>query len=335
MLILSGVMKAITPLHIGTMGTGNYHPTLPYIPARTIRGMLGNYLFNENKSLFDRIEIDNDKKPEKMFFKPALPENSVASPLILKWCKRCKKLVGDDNECRDEECLQEGKKIGGFMLKKSFDEKRLSTYSLKTAIDTKCPILRKGHTSPGADDKLAPYNIGVLDAGSVFDFRCVVQDEYMDDVKDALSYSGLFYGIGGFRSKGYGMVEFEFNNEESVKDYIDRRISELSGTLLMVLNSHAIFKDEGGYMIGFKDNLLNLGSVKIKKQVFSEDRARGWLIKGGYRLGRIIPATGLGSSAKVVDSDPMKAAEAEVYGIGKWKHICGDVYFRRWVDETC
>lgn len=333
MLILGGVLKAITPLHIGTMGTGNYHPTLSYIPARTMRGMLGNYLFNQNTNLFDQIKIDNDKKPE-IFFKSTLPKGSVASPLILKWCKRCKKLVGADNECKDEKCRHEGKKIGGFMLKESFDEKRFLKDSLKMAIDTKCPITRKGHTSPGADGKLSPYNIGILGAGSEFDFRCIVPEKYAEDVKDALNAAGFFYGIGGFRSKGYGMVEFEFNNEERVEDYIERRISELSGTLLMVLNSHAIFKDEDGYLIGFKEDLLDLGSVEIEKQVFSEDRARGWLIKGGYRLGRIIPATGLGSSAKVVDSDPMKAAEAEVYGVGKWKHIYGDVYFRRWIDEA-
>jgi hypothetical protein len=87
-MILRGVLSAISPLHIGTMGAGNYHPTLKYVPARTLRGMLGNYLFHANQELFNVLRLTEDDSI-KLVFKSALPKDSVASPLILSWCKRC------------------------------------------------------------------------------------------------------------------------------------------------------------------------------------------------------------------------------------------------------
>ncbi|RJS71532.1 MAG: hypothetical protein CW694_04950 [Candidatus Syntrophoarchaeum sp. WYZ-LMO15] len=330
MIILRGTIRAISPIHIGTVGTGNYHPTLPYIPARTIRGMLGNYLFNEKRDLFEKLRIDDDENPS-IHFKPALPEGSVASPLILRWCKRCGKLIEElDKDC--PECLQEGKKRGGLMLEESLSSKKFRSPEIRSSIDTKCPITRRGHTSPGERYSLSPYNIGALLPGSEFDLRCVLPGKYVDEVKDAFREAGIFYGIGGFRSKGYGMVEFDFTGEEGIDGYIERRSSEFDGSsLLMVLNSPAIFEEDSGYTIGLKERLLEeeLGKVRVIKQVFSEDRARGWEIKGGYRLGKIIPATGMGSSA-IVRIDPERAARAEVYGIGSMRHIYGDVYFRRW-----
>ena len=218
------------------------------------------------------------------------------------------------------------------MLEESLSSKKFRSPEIGSSIDTKCPITRKGHTSPGERYSLSPYNIGALLPGSEFDIRCVLPGEYVDDLKDAFREAGIFYGIGGFRSKGYGMVEFDFTGEEGIEGYIERRSSEFDGSsLLMVLNSPAIFEEDSGYTIGLKERLLEeeLGKVRVIKQVFSEDRARGWEIKGGYRLGKIIPATGMGSSA-LIEVDPVRAARAEVYGIGSMRHIYGDVYFRRW-----
>lgn len=338
-MIIRGLIRAISPLHIGTVGVGNYHPTLKYIPARTQRGMLGNYLFNADKELFEDLRLSEDDG--KILFKPALPKDSVASPSILKWCKCCGKLFGEEQtEC--SECLQESKEKGGFMLKESYDVRKFIAPDVKTRIDTKCPITRVGHTSPSERYKLAPYNIGAIEAGTEFDFRCVVKDEHVEEVKNALKDSGILYGVGGFRSKGYGFVVFEFKDEENEEGYVERRSSELEGsTLLMVLNSEAVFEGSSRYVIGFKDAILegDLGNVKIGKQKFSESKARGWMIergrrwgtKQGYGLDRIVPATGIGSSA-LVEVEARKAAEAEVKGIGRWKSIYGDVYFRRWAD---
>jgi CRISPR/Cas system CSM-associated protein Csm3 (group 7 of RAMP superfamily) len=341
-MIIRGLIRAISPLHIGTVGVGNYHPTLRYIPARTLRGMLGNYLFNEDKELFEELRLSEDDGSE-ILFKSALPKGSLASPSILNWCKSCGRLFGEEQtECSDEKCLQEGKERGGFILKESYDERKFIAPVVKTRIDTKCPITRVGHTSPSERYKLAPYNIGVIEAGTEFDFRCVVKDEHVEEVKNALKDSGILYGIGGFRSKGYGFVEFEFEEDEKEEDYVRMRSSELEGSaLLMVLNSEAIFEDSSGYVIGFKEEILkeDLGVVKIVKQKFSESKARGWMIergrrwktKQGYGLDRILPATGIGSSA-LVEMEAQKAAEAELKGIGRWKSIYGDVYFQRWND---
>lgn len=342
-MILRGVLSAISPLHIGTMGAGNYHPTLKYIPARTLRGMLGNYLFHTNQKLFKDLRI-TENNSSKLVFKPALPKDSLASPLILSWCKRCGKLIEEEKE-ECTYCLHEGKGRGGFMQNASYDEKKFKPPTMKLRIDTKCPITRRGHTSPSDRYELAPYNIGALNAGTEFDFRCIVADEYVAIVEEALKEAGILCGLGGFRSKGYGLVEFEFDKEEPEAEYIEQRTSELTDSaLLMVLNSEAIFEDSGGYVIGFKPEILNkdLGTVKIQKQKFSESKARGWMInrgvrkgnKNGYGLDRIVPATGLGSSALVEVDAARKAAAAEVYGIGSEKSIYGDVYFRRWNDVS-
>jgi hypothetical protein len=339
-MILRGVLSAISPLHIGTMGAGNYHPTLKYVPARTLRGMLGNYLFHTDKKLFNELQITEDDS-NKLIFKPALPKDSLASPLILSWCKRCGRLIKED-ECT--ECLHEGKGRGGFMQNASYEDQRFKSSTMKLRIDTKCPITRRGHTSPSDRYELAPYNIGALNAGTEFDFRCIVADEYVAKVKEALKEAGILYGLGGFRSKGYGLVEFEFKKEEPETEYIEQRTSELTDSaLLMVLNSEAIFEDSGGYVIGFKPEILNkdLGTVTIQKQKFSESKARGWMInrgvrkgnKNGYGLDRIVPATGLGSSA-LLEMEARKASEAELNGIGREKSIYGDVYFRRWNDVS-
>ena len=341
-MILRGVLSAISPLHIGTMGAGNYHPTLKYVPARTLRGMLGNFLFHANQELFNELRITEDDS-NKILFKPALPKDSVASPLILSWCKRCGGLIKEgEEECT--ECLHEGKGRGGFMQNASYEDQRFKPPTMKLRIDTKCPITRRGHTSPSDRYELAPYNIGALNAGMEFDFRCIVADEYVTSVKETLKEAGILCGLGGFRSKGYGLVEFEFDKEELETEYIEQRTSELDDSvLLIVLNSEAIFEDSGGYVIGFESEILNkdLGTVTIQKQKFSEGRARGWMInrgvrkgnKKGYGLDKIVPATGLGSST-LVEMGARRAAEAELNGIGGWKSIYGDVYFRRWNDVS-
>jgi hypothetical protein len=339
-MILRGVIRAFSPLHIGTIGAGNYHPTLNYIPARTLRGMLGNYLFHTDSELCKTLGI-TEYNGGKVVFKPALPTGSVASPVILSWCKGCGRLIEESKEecC---ECLQEGKGKGGFMQKTSYDEKKFKPPDMKLRIDTKCPITRRGHTSPSDRYTLASYNVGALAAGAEFDFRCLVEDAYVDRVKEALKEAGLFCGLGGFRSKGYGLVEFEFDTGDKEADYIAQRTSELEDSmLLMVLNSEAIFVDSGRYAIGFKAALLekDLGTVTITKQKYTEGRARGWMIersrgegtKKGYGLDRIVPATGTGSSA-LLNVEARKAAKAELNGIGDWKSIYGDVYFRRWED---
>lgn len=144
MIQLEGFITAISPLHIGSgRSKGTFIQTLDYIPGRTIRGMLGYYLYKNDRQLFDNIGIDEEKDISRMgiFFKNAYPveENgtTVASPLILRWCKRCDALFArerDERECKNVEnnipCLHEGKKYSGLMSLESIRDRKLKRQRL-------------------------------------------------------------------------------------------------------------------------------------------------------------------------------------------------------------
>ncbi len=357
---LKGVMTALTPLHLGTgKKRGTFSRTLDYVPGRTLRGMLGYYLYANDRELFDRLAIseDSDMSKTNIFFKDAHPvykdKFTVASPIALRWCKGCNELMGYKvNECSNPGCLQEGKKIFGFITEDSFLTRKLEKGSVKKQIETKCPITRKGHTSPGLDFELSPYHIESIASKSRFGFRIVVEDEFVDDVKMALRESGVFSGLGGFRSRGYGSVAFTYLIETPVSELIEKRTSEIAEIkeTLLVTNSPLILRKENSSYIGFgattegdlfseavKNTLVQRGfsgSVAVRytdgkpKQRISEGIARGWSLKDGNSASEVIPCTGAGSCAEVVYDKPEALAALEVYGIGEMTNSgYGDVYF--------
>lgn len=332
--IIKAKITALSPLHIGTGRTeGTFHPCLDYIPARVLRGMLGNYLFNhennhENEGLFKYLKINRDEETN-IFFKPALPENKVAMPKLLKWCKKCGKLL-ISGECG--ECLQEGKSRSGFVsLKELIEDKQIKKEEENKSIITKCPIIRKTHTSPKPKEEektLSPYHIEAINKGARFDFWCVVKGNF--NLQEHLVNAGLFYGAGGFISRGYGTIlfeEFEEKTEEDYKKNLEKKFG-LENKALMVLNSPAIFKGENDkYRIGFDEKWGN-GRAAI-----SETLARGWEVncdkkdkEGISHIPELIPATAEGSCIEV-DMDVEEQLNKMVEGIGEQKHIYGDVYF--------
>lgn len=360
MIELKGVMTALTPLHLGTgKKRGTFFKTLDYVPGRTLRGMLGYHLYTNDRELFDRLAIseDSDMSKTNIFFKDAHSvyedKFTVASPIALRWCKGCSELMGYKvNECSNPGCLQEGKKIFGFITKDSFLTGKLEKGSVKKQIETKCPITRKGHTSPGSDFELSPYHIESIASKSRFGFRIVVEDEFVDDVKMALRESGVFSGLGGFRSRGYGSVAFTSLKETPVSELIEKRASEIAENkeTLLVTNSPLILRKGNSSIIGFGattegDLFLEAvnntfmqrgfsGSVAVKyaegnpKQRISEGIAGGWSLKYGNSESEVIPCTGSGSCAEVVYDRPEALAALEVYGIGEMTNSgYGDVYF--------
>ncbi len=360
MIELRGVVTALTPLHLGTgRKRGTFFRTFEYVPGRTLRGMLGYHLYTNDRGLFDKLAISEDLDMSKtnIFFKDAYPiynnKFTVASPVVLHWCKGCKGLMGYKvKECSNPECLQEGKKVSGFITEDSFRTGKLEKGSVKTQIETKCPITRKGHTSPGPDFELSPYRIESIASKARFGFRVLVEDEFVDDVKMALRESGVFSGLGGFRSRGYGSVAFTDFKETQISELIQQRASEISEIkeTLLVTNSPLILRKGDHSFIGFgatseedlfseaiKKTLVQRGfsgSVAAKhtdgnpKQRISEGTARGWSLKDENRASEVIPCTGAGSCVEIVYDKPEVLAALEVYGIGEMTNSgYGDVYF--------
>lgn len=332
--IVSADITAITPIHIGSGSpVGTYHPTLNHIPARVLRGMLGNYLYNQHNELFDQLRISEGEGETNIFFKPAMPDGMVAIPHALRWCKGCGMIMEPDkNECTNEDCLQEGGKRTGLICKSGLEQR---TIDIKKSITTKCPITRSGHTSPSEKYALSPYHVQAIEKGTEFTFRCVMKanasgvKNYLDEFEGYLEEAGLFYGVGGFRSRGYGSILFENVRVESVDEFIDTRVHELDESALLVLNSPAVFKKGDRYCIGFDKGVLRQymgGNFELGNSHFSKTFVRGWTIKGTSRLDRIEPALDAGSCAEIT-LDPKVQASIEVHGIGEGRHIHGDVYF--------
>jgi len=351
--ILKGHIIALSHLHLGTgLNIGNFYPTHDHIPARVIRGMLGNYLHEERREYFEKTNIDNDKEPE-IFFKPAFFKGQSAVPRLLHWCK------GEKNHLLDKgqlSCASEGRnneskrKSGYFFPKRSIEERRFINGFLadKKTIYTKCPIIKERHTSPAGDEELAPFNIESIMPGVSFMFRCIVPGNLVEKIKIWLKEAGIFYGLGGFRSKGHGTVLFRFDEEknEPVSDYIHRREKELEGKkVLLVVNSPLIIRNgDEKYSVGFDKELIKAEIVRIIDthssvynsthnsscivyiSSFCKTLVRGWTMKDYYHLRTLIPAVEAGSSA-VIDLHPRACALLEVFGLGMNNHINGDVYF--------
>lgn len=257
MIQLDGIITAVSSLHIGTgRSKGTFIRTLDYIPGRTLRGMLGYYLFKNDKDLFDCTGIDEGKDISKMgvFFKNAYPiennEVTIASPLNLMWCKKCGNLFGKyESECKNfvnnKPCLHEGKKNSGLILMKSITEKKMIRPNSHTKIETKCPIRRDKHASMPENSELKPYHIQSIDSGARFSFRMLIRDELADKTIEALRYAGAFYGLGGLRSRGYGIVRFEITGKTNLDKKIDEREKEISKieSKLLVVNSQLIINE--------------------------------------------------------------------------------------------
>ena len=364
---LAGTMITVSPLHIGTgKKRGTFSETREYIPGRAIRGMVGYHLHSNNFELFKNLRIneDNDMGKTGVFFKDALPiyinekdssvtKPTVSSPISLHWCKKCKSLMKHrSTECSNiingKKCLHEGKKITGFITKESMNTGELEKASVNKTIATKCPITRGGHTSPGSDYALSPYHIESISQKTKFGFRCIVEDEFIDDIKDTLKEAGVFGGLGGYRSRGYGTVAFTDLKESHVDDVIENRANELSqiSKLIMVTNSPMIIKDGEVPIIGFDSHFCDYASktfalsghdgvLKLKldndvtKQRITKGIASGWSIKNKNKVSEIIFCIGNGSCVEI-DADTFKALAAlEVFGVGEMTNSgYGDVYFK-------
>jgi len=441
--LIEGIITAITPIHIGSgKSKGTFIKTLDYLPGRTIRGMLGFYLYKNDKQLFENSGINEDKDISKMgiFFKNAYPfvylfswneipgkdnirlidfliqklgidwvktakiekidngmtikltdrnnflslklnneqtdvkleindvitdkfivkiENSkiniypvvndgttVASPLVLRWCKKCDTLLEKgENECKNLEdnilCFQEGAKYSGLMSFDSIKERKLKRAKPPSMqIETKCPITRTGHASMPEGSDLSPYHIESISKGAMFKFRILVKDEFTESIIESLKNAGIYYGLGGFRSRGYGSIIFDHIEKSNLETKIKKRETEISmmKSKLLVVNSQLILRKGDETIIGFDTfkeyasrTLRLLGSngnidVEQNEAKISSSIAAGWSLKHRNSLSELIPCIGPGSCVRV-SGDSMAIAALEFYGVGEMINCgYGDVY---------
>ncbi len=315
--------------------------------------MLGYYLYKNDRQLFDDIGIDEEKDISKMgiFFKNAYPvdkdEITIASPLIFRWCKKCDTLLErDEKECgiviNNVPCLHEGKKYSGFMALESVGDKKLKRQKVYSKqIETKCPITRTGHASMPEGSELSPYHVESISAGARLRFRILVKDDFVDKTIEALKNAGTFYGLGGFRSRGYGSVRFDIVERSDLNTKTAKRAEEISTmkSRLLVANSQMILTKDGESIIGFDDafkeyagkTLHAIGmngkiDIDLNDAKVSSSIARGWSFKNQNSVSELTHCIGHGSCVRV-SGDGEALAALEAYGIGEMINCgYGDVY---------
>jgi hypothetical protein len=344
MQVMTGTITSVSPLHFGSgRARGTFSQTLSYVPGRTLRGMLGWYLYQYNRDLFDACGLAEDHDPEKMslFFRNGYPlsegERSVYAPVKSRWCKKCGALIeNEDNECEQVNegrlCLHEGKKFSGLVGKRTFSEKRLVTTDLvPKRLETKCPIRRDGHTSMGDGWTLSPYHVEGIEPGVSFGFMMVADDLVADDVVLSLNEASYACGLGGFRSRGYGLVNVSVDMKVSDDEYIAKRAGNFSteDEYLLILNAPCILRSGASSMIGIDMSFFEAINRRLESKGYKGDICpgsdpapyitrsvvRGWSLKNGNMVDEIVPANGPGSCV-VVSGSPSSLAALEVYGVG-------------------
>ncbi|OPY38405.1 MAG: RAMP superfamily protein [Methanoregula sp. PtaU1.Bin051] len=360
MKLIEGIITAASPLHLGDgQSRGTFMPTLQYIPGRTLRGMVGYYLFKYKNDLFTKSGIGEEDNLGKMkvIFRNAYPvskdgSRTVAAPLSVRWCKKCgHQMPHDHSECdvRDKNgrlCLHEGKKYSGLISVNSFSSHILERPDMPSrSIETKCPITRDRHSSPGGKEQgfdLSPYHIESIDAGAKFSFRMLVEDGLEREIIESLNEAAVIGGIGGFRSRGYGIITFGNLRSAFLNDVIREKESRIpkSDKATLVATAPMILKNGNISRIGFDDLFIQRANEVLQVAgiqdtiALSEDPdphvtttiARGWSLKYGNSLSELIPCIGMGSSANIT-ATPRALATLDVFGIGeKINYGYGEIY---------
>lgn len=344
MQVVKGTIRSVSPLHFGNgRARGTFSQTLSYVPGRTIRGMVGWYLYQYNREMFDTCGLAEDHDPEKMhlFFRSGYPlsegERSVFPPIKSRWCKKCGSLIeNDENECTrvidGRLCLQEGKKHTGLVAKRTFSERKLiQPDTVPKRLETKCPITRDGHTSMGSGWQLSPYHVEGIEPGVSFGFVMLADDAVANDMVQTLNDASYACGLGGFRSRGYGLVDISVDSRVSDDEYIASRSADFSkgDEYFLILNAPCILRTGASSTIGLDRSFFESINKRLESKGYKGDIApgsdpspyitrsvvRGWSLKNGNMVDEIIPATGPGSCIMVTGSQSSLAA-LELYGVG-------------------
>ncbi|MDI6738057.1 MAG: RAMP superfamily CRISPR-associated protein [Nanoarchaeota archaeon] len=361
--IITGKITTRTPAHFGVgKGMGTFHPTLKYIPGQQLRGMFGFYLKKIlcEENLYEALSMaPSEERVEGdlgVIFKNALPYGQQFSALDTFACKKC----GNTLKSGNEECAK--CHMGGS--KKNAGLKEVSTFIL-----TKNPYPRDYSLDKDNNpDKLGPYHIEVIKEGQEFSFKCLarIDESMMPDFVKCLANAGIYAGVGGFKGRGCGVIEFSDLKVEEAADYVHKRELELKNiakdkSLKMVVNSPMVFpaydheknaSDREQNNISLEANTLEwafsydkrtlklnkdavkfklpLNLPKTKPLALGETKFGHWSLRKKDWLDRIEYAIAQGSAANVVlaGDDFERAAIFELFGLGKYLSMgYGDFYF--------
>jgi CRISPR/Cas system CSM-associated protein Csm3 (group 7 of RAMP superfamily) len=248
---ITGVLRALTPLHIGSGArTGVIKHCYPYIPGAAIRGAVGVALMRSVCKLdaplvqHEKCEYFNDciyaqmfgeefGKSSRIFFRYAYPLHLKCDGVFRQTAKtlhrcsnpQCGKIYDvfiAPAEC--ESCRERGtiKPIRGFRCDSCGDFERvpvrISRITL-TAVDRRLSSAAQVQT-PTTEEKAGTiHTLEVIQPGSVFGFEIIVHGDFADAIgmlRNILERALPDEGIGGSKSRGLGKVSIENLRIESV-----------------------------------------------------------------------------------------------------------------------
>jgi len=258
---IAGVLRAVTPLHIGSgVKAGVIKRCRNYVPGAFLRGAVGSAivksvckldkpLVNHEKCeyfeecVYTRLFSEEAGKSSKVFFRYAYPKHLGCGGLFQpspKTLLRC-----DNPQCR--------KVFNGFMLPdscnvcggtvKSFhgfccsecglpEREPVRTHRLTlTALDReKCSAAEV--VGPSGENAGTLHTLEVVERGSRFGFEIIIHGELEDAVgllRNVVERALPDEGIGGARSRGLGKVAVENLRVEAVDtSVLEKRAEEVN-----------------------------------------------------------------------------------------------------------
>lgn len=259
---ITGVLRALTPLHIGSgVRTGVIKRCYPYIPGSVLRGAVGVALMravckldkpltrHEKCKYFDeciyaQLFGEEFGKSSKVFFRYAYPLHlkcgGVFRPAAKTFYKCGNPQCGEiyDAFVAPVECRRCGgygtiKPVGGFRCESCghFERNpvRISRLTL-TAVDRALRSAAKVPTSIG-EEAGTIHTLEVIQRGSLFGFELIVHGgfgEAVDVLRSVLERALSDEGIGGSKSRGLGKVAVEDLRVEEVDTAVlEKRAEEI------------------------------------------------------------------------------------------------------------
>jgi CRISPR/Cas system CSM-associated protein Csm3 (group 7 of RAMP superfamily) len=261
---ISGVLRALTPLHIGSGArTGVIKHCYPHIPGSVLRGAVGVALMKSvckldaplvehekckylDDCLYAQIFGEEYGKSSKAFFRYAYPLHLKCGGVFRPVAKTLHKCSNPQcgriydafvapAEC--ESCKEHGtvKPIRGFRCDSCGDFERvpvrISRITL-TAIDRSlCSAAQFPTQTPTGEKAGTIHTLEVIQPGSLFVFEIIVHKDFADALgilRNILERALPDEGIGGSKSRGLGKVSIENLRTEGVDtSTIEKRASNI------------------------------------------------------------------------------------------------------------
>jgi len=306
---LSGVLRAVTPLHIGSgVTTGVIKRCRSFIPGAVLRGAVGTALIKSVCRL-DKPVVEHEQceyfgecvyaqlfgeefgKSSKVFFRYAYPLHLTCGDVFQPVAKtlyrcsnpQCRRLFDTfvpPGECEVEGCSGSVKPVRGFRCSGCGVLEpvpvRVSRVTL-TAVDReKGSAARVGEGEEGGGTL---HTLEVVERGSRFGFEVIVHGGFGDAVgllRNVLERALPDEGIGGAKSRGLGKVVAEDLRVEAVDSAVlERRAGEFDVRRFRVRLVSPMVLGDG--LLGSSDFASRFASVLLE----GVRRAYSWAFREG------------------------------------------------------